>query len=189
MRALWQYWQAQLNDEFINDIISMGETYPVANAGLGFDGSTQNSEYRSSEIRWIDPNNNDSKFITDMLWYFAKEANRNAFGFDIDMLPDIQYTKYKANENGKYDWHCDTFWANPTTYDRKISIVIQLSDPSEYEGGEFQFDPQYPQMPANEIIKKGTVIVFPSFLNHRVTPVTKGERKSLVSWIQGPKFR
>jgi PKHD-type hydroxylase len=189
MNQLWQYWQSQLTSDFIDQIINIGEQYPIANAGLGFDGSTGNDNYRSSEIRWIDPNNSSSKFITDMLWYFAKEANKNAFGFDIDYLPDIQYTKYTADDSGKYDWHCDTFWANPTTYDRKISIVIQLTDPSEYEGGEFQLDPQYAQLPADTIKQKGTVIVFPSFLNHRVTPITKGTRRSLVSWIQGPKFR
>lgn len=189
MNQLWQYWHAHLEDAMIDDIIRVGEQYPVANAGLGFDGSTINDEYRSSEIRWIDPHHWSNRFLTDMLWYFAKEANRNAFGFDIDYLPDIQYTKYSAAEDGKYDWHCDTFWANPTTYDRKISIVIQLTDPSEYEGGDFQLDPQYAQMPAEIIRAKGTVLVFPSFLNHRVTPVTRGVRRSLVSWIQGPKFR
>lgn len=189
MIQLWQYWRGQLNSEMIESIIQTGDQYPIADAGLGFDGSTKIDGYRSSEIRWIDPNSESNRYITDMLWYYAREANRNAFGFDIDYLPDIQYTKYHASENGKYGWHCDTFWANPSTYDRKISIVIQLSDPSEYEGGDFQLDPIYPQLPVNEIKEKGTVIVFPSFLNHRVTPVTKGTRKSLVSWIQGPKFR
>jgi PKHD-type hydroxylase len=189
MNQIWQYWQAHINESIIADIQNLGELYPIADAGLGFDGTTSNNNYRSSEIRWIDPNHFQSKFVVDMLWYFGREANKNAFGFDIDYLPDIQYTKYSADENGKYDWHCDTFWANPSMYDRKISIVIQLSDPSEYEGGDFQIDPQYAQLPADAIKAKGTVIVFPSFMNHRVTPVTKGTRRSLVSWIQGPKFR
>lgn len=189
MNQMWQYWCGYLRDDLIDDIIRVGDQYPLATAGMGFDGSTIIDEHRSSEIRWINPSDPGSKFLTDMLWYFAKEANRNAFGFNIDYLPDIQYTKYSAEENGKYDWHCDTFWANPTTYDRKLSIVIQLTDPSEYEGGDFEFDPQYPQIPKEQLRAKGTVVVFPSFLNHRVTPVTSGVRRSLVSWIQGPKFR
>lgn len=189
MNQIWQFWHAQLTDDLINNIINIGEQYPVADAGLGFDGSTANNNTRKSEIRWINPNDYQSKFIVDMLWYFAKEANRSAFGFDIDYLPDIQFTKYSADENGKYDWHCDTFWANPSTYDRKISLVIQLTDPSEYDGGDFQLDPQYPALPAAALRDKGSVIAFPSFLNHRVTPVTRGVRRSLVSWIQGPKFR
>jgi PKHD-type hydroxylase len=189
MNQLWQFWHASLNNDQVKSIIDIGDQYPVANAGLGFDGSTHNNGARSSEIRWINPNDPSSRFITDVLWYYAREANRNAFGFDIDYLPDIQYTKYTADDNGKYDWHHDTFWANPTAYDRKISIVIQLTDPSEYEGGDFEIDSQYAQMPADQIRAKGSVMVFPSFLLHRVTPVTKGVRRSLVSWIQGPKFR
>lgn len=189
MNQLWQYWQAVLSDDDVQSIINYGDRWDIASAGLGFDGSTSNNDHRSSEIRWINPNAPDSKFLTDLLWYYAYEANRNAFGFNIDYLPDIQYTKYSADENGKYDWHCDTFWANPTAYDRKISIVIQLSDAADYDGGDFQIDQQYPQLPTDQIRTKGSVIVFPSFLNHRVTPVTRGERRSLVSWIQGPKFR
>ena len=189
MKDFWQFWHARLDSNYIDSIIQYADQHPITETGLGFDGSTNNNDYRSSEIRWIDPNNTNSKFIVDMLWYFAQEANKNAFGFDINHLPDIQYTTYKADQNGKYDWHCDTFWANPTTYDRKISIVIQLTDPSEYEGGDFEIDPQYPQLPAEQIKAKGSVIAFPSFLRHRVTPITKGTRRSLVTWIQGPKFR
>ena len=189
MNQLWQYWRRGVREHLIDTIHNVGQSYPIADPSLGFDGSTSNNDYRSSEIRWINPNDHSAKIITELLWYHAKEANRNAFGFDLDYLPDIQYTKYTAEDNGKYDWHCDTFWANPTTYDRKLSIVIQLSDSDDYEGGDFQLDPQYTQLPADVIREKGTVIVFPSFLNHRVTPITKGTRYSLVSWIQGPKFR
>jgi len=189
MNQLWQYWHAALNDSAVNDIIRTGNSFPTAFAGLGIDGSTPNGDRRSSEIRWIDPYLPSCKFIVDSLWYYANEANRNAFGFDINYLQDIQYTKYEAANEGKYDWHCDTFWGNNTMYDRKISIIMQLTDPSEYEGGDFEIDPQYPQMDPVQIRAKGTVIVIPSFLNHRVTPVTSGTRRSLVSWIQGPKFR
>lgn len=189
MNQIWQFWQGNLQDNIVEDIINTGEQYPVADPGLGFDGSTLNNDLRSTEIRWINPVHSQNDYLTNILWYFAREANKNAFGFDVDYMPDIQYTKYTAEQNGKYDWHCDTFWANPTTYDRKISIVVQLSDSSDYEGGDFELDPQYPQLPVDEIRQKGSVIVFPSFITHRVTPVTKGERKSLVAWIQGPKFR
>ena len=170
MNQLWQFWHASLSDAQVKSIIEIGDQYLSANAGLGFDGSTQNVGARSSEIRWINPNDGQSRFVTDTLWYYANEANT-------------------AEQKGKYDWHCDTFWANPTAFDRKLSIVIQLSDPSDYEGGDFEIDSQYAQVPADQIRAKGSVLVFPSFLNHRVTPITKGERRSLVSWIQGPKFR
>lgn len=187
MNQIWQFWRAGLSSQQISNIIRTGDLQPTAHAGLGFDGSSENHEYRSSEIRWI-PTSASSE-ITNMLWYYGQAANRNAFGFDISYVNDIQYTTYSATQNGKYDWHHDTFWANPTTFDRKISIVIQLTDPSEYEGGDFEIDPQYPQFPRDEIREKGSVIVFPSFIKHRVTPVTKGVRRSLVCWIEGPKFR
>lgn len=187
MNQLWQYWTAALSSDEVNDIIQTGESYLVAQPGMGFDGTTQNSNHRSSEIRWISPEL--SPHVEKLIRKYAMEANKNAFGFIADSITDIQYTTYRASENGHYDWHIDTFWANPTCYDRKISVVIQLSDEDDYEGGDFLIDSQYPQMNPVDLRKKGTVIVFPSFIPHCVTPVTKGVRKSLVSWVQGPKFR
>jgi PKHD-type hydroxylase len=187
MNQLWQMWSGVLNDPTVTEIITECEYYAPQNANLGFDGNSQVNNYRNSEIRWINKSDQNSKFIAELLWYYAEEANRNAFGFDITSIKEIQYTIYNAEENGKYDWHFDTFWANPTTFDRKISLIVQLSDSNDYEGGDFEIDHQYPQPP--NLRKKGTVFAFPSFLLHRVTPVTKGIRKSLVTWIEGPKFK
>lgn len=189
MNQIWQYWQGAISPEKIKLILDVAQTYPVTGASLGFDGSTSNNNQRSSELRWVDTMDPKATFIIDLLWYFAREANKNAFGFDIDYIPEVQFTSYSAEANGKYDWHYDTFWANPTVYDRKLSIVIQLSDSDSYTGGNFQFDSQLPQPPEEAIRTKGTVIVFPSFLLHRVTPVLSGTRNSLVTWVQGPKFR
>ena len=171
----------------IERIKSVGEVSPEGSGGIGFDGTTFNNNYRETKIRWISAY--DNKDIVDVIWYFANTANRNAFNFDVNYLNDIQYTVYEGTANAKYDWHCDTFWANPTCYDRKITVVIQLSDPNDYEGGLFQFDPQYEQPDQQSLMSQGSAIVFPSFLQHRVTPVTKGTRRSLVAWIEGPKFR
>jgi len=187
MNQIWQYWKTGITTGQCDLIIEAGNEQPLAEAGLGFDGATLNDEYRSSEIRWIPTGLKPD--LTNQLWSFAHTANRNAFGFDISYLNDIQYTTYYADDNGKYDWHHDTFWGNPTSFDRKISIVIQLSDPQDYEGGDFEIDPQYQALPAEEIRAKGTVIAFPSFIRHRVTPVSKGVRRSLVCWVEGPKFR
>ena len=189
MRELWQYWSGVLSDHRVNRIIEVGESYPVAEAALGFDGKTKSSGTRTSEIRWIHPYDDGGQEVQTIVRRFAEQANKNAFGFEADYIPDLQYTKYSASDNGHYDWHIDTFWANPTAFDRKISVVIQLSDPNDYEGGDFMIDRQYPQPNPEEIKKKGSIIVFPSFIPHCVTPITKGERRSLVSWVQGPKFR
>lgn len=189
MRALWQMWPNQLPDETVNEIINECEKYPSQDATIGLENREANSNYRTSEIKWINKFEPESRWISDMIFDFAQTANRNAFGFDIDYINDIQYTIYRGNNNGKYDWHIDTFWDDPKPYDRKISVIIQLSDGSEYEGGEFELDPQYPQPVREQIRTRGTVFVFPSFLSHRVTPVTSGVRKSLVCWVEGPNFR
>lgn len=187
MNAHWQLWKGLLNQSTIDNIIKECELYDAETANLGFAGNNSDSNVRRSTVRWIDRNDVNSKFIADMIWEYATEANRNSFGFDISLIRDIQYTQYEAENSGKYDWHFDTFWANPRTFDRKLSVIFQLSDPSEYQGGKFELDKQYQQPEGFE--EKGSILVFPSFLSHRVTPVTKGVRKSLVSWIEGPKFR
>jgi PKHD-type hydroxylase len=109
--------------------------------------------------------------------------NKSFFKFQLtEIIEDIQYSEYDESYKGHYDWHLDN--CNNL---RKLSIVIQLSDPSEYEGGELQV--QNGESPYRICTKeKGALIVFPSFLNHRVTPVTKGRRRSLVIWISGPPF-
>lgn len=180
-------WEAGLSSDIVDSIVLQAETYSVAPVGLGFAGESSNDDYRSSTIKWVDPD--ISADITKQLWYFINEANRNAFNFDISYLRDIQYTTYESSTGDKYDWHQDTFWANPSMFDRKLSIVIQLSDPESYDGGNFEFDSQYENPNPIALKKKGTVLVFPSFLTHRVTPLLSGTRKSLVAWAEGPAFR
>lgn len=187
MNQHWQVWYGGLSTDQVTAIIDTCNKYPVAEATIGDVAATSNQAYRRSDVRWINPLVEDN--LTNMLWYHALEANRAAFGFHIDYLSEIQFTEYHASNQGKYDWHIDTFWANNRTYDRKVSIVVQLTDPSEYEGGDFEFDAGTPQIDPVLVRQQGTVIVFPSFLSHRVTPVSRGTRRSLVAWVEGPKFR
>jgi PKHD-type hydroxylase len=103
----------------------------------------------------------------------------------------FQYTEYQAFEGGKYDFHMDTIMGKnkpanmPET--RKLSVTLVLND--DFEGGEFYMNNG--QEKDAELIPtgKGRLILFPSFLIHRVAPVTKGVRKSLVVWVNGPKFK
>mgnify|MGYP001205851066 CR=1 FL=1 len=84
----------------------------------------------------------------------------------------------------------DSFLGSGEVSDRKLSMTIQLSDSHEYEGGNFEFRDHISNIPPKEQLrKKGTVLIFPSFLYHSVQPVTKGTRKSLVTWIEGPAWR
>lgn len=191
MKAIWQMWESELSDETVDKIIKECEYYTPQKAKLGFrdEGATSDKAIRSSTVRWVDPADKNSQFIGALLMSYAKRANREVFGVDIRELYDVQYTIYEAKEKGHYDFHFDTFWANPTTYDRKLSITVQLSDSDDYEGGDFVFDPQYESPNKQALRKKGTILVFPSPIRHCVETVTKGTRKSLVAWVEGPKWK
>ena len=111
-------------------------------------------------------------------------ANREAFGFDVSNFIDIQFTEYLGTENGFYDFHIDSHLDQRTKmFDRKVSAVAMLSDPTDFEGGVLTLG-------KNEIqLSKGDVVVFPSFVIHKVAPVTKGARYTMVSWLEGPAWR
>lgn len=146
-----------------------------------FKGNEENRDIRRSEIRWMTHN----QWALDTLHWYAKEANRKAFNVDLDKVADIQYTQYFATDEGHYDWHHDIHWNNDAGYDRKLSITICLTDPDDYEGGDFEFNEcGSPPRP-----NPGDVLVFPSYLRHRVTPVTRGTRTSIVAWFEGPRWR
>jgi PKHD-type hydroxylase len=189
MNAIWQLWEAGLSNEVCNKIIKEAESYEVEDATIGSVNSKKNKQIRQSTVRWVNSTNETSRFIHNILWSYASAANKNAFGLDINLLDQIQYTIYDGTKEDFYGFHYDTFWANPTMYDRKISVTVQLSDPEDYEGGEFLFEPQFIQPEQKKLKKQGSILVFPSMIGHCVKPVTKGTRKSLVAWVEGPKFR
>lgn len=179
MRMQWQLWPGAISEEKIDRIIEIGESYPPVK-GTVFKDDVED-KIRTSTVRWI---NNHS--VRDLLWEYVKESNIRAFGFDVYNFAELQFTEYHASEGGHYDWHHDVDWQGETPSDRKLSITVQLSDPSEYTGGDFQFNEC--ETPANAR-EKGTILVFPSYLQHRVTPVLSGTRKSLVAWFHGPRWR
>jgi len=154
---------------------------------------------RRSDLVWL----NDT-WIYKELHPYVHQANKNAgWNFEWSRSESCQFTKYKLNQY--YDWHCDP-WDKP--YDkegpdkgkvRKLSMTCQLTDGSEYTGGELEFDFRNydPNMRDEskhirrvpEILPKGSIVVFPSHLWHRVKPVTRGTRYSLVLWHLGNPFK
>ena len=143
---------------------------------------SKKGELRKSEVIFIKPGESD--WVYDRLAQASLQANQSRFKFDVrGFQTELQLAKYR-NE-GFFDWHMD--FGPGDISDRKLSITVQLSDPDEYEGGELQF------MVNQNIItaprEKGTAIIFPSFALHRVTPVTRGERVSIVGWISGPPYK
>lgn len=187
MKNLWEVWSAGLSEQYCDYIIQKGKSRTPENATIGFETSNhEDQEYRSSTIRWLDVLGADSD-IAETLMRYVRSSNRSNFGFDITSLHEIQFTEYHGNAKGKYGWHYDTHWENEAPYDRKLSIVVQLSHPDEYMGGDFEF---FNTPSPGEIFKpRGSILIFPSFFWHQVLPVTNGTRYSLVSWIEGPKWR
>ena len=138
---------------------------------------------RDSSIKWLTPDDKHS-WIYDTLIHYIQEAN-SIWKFDLHtVIDDIQYTEYRGGGN-HYDWHVDI--GPGSISHRKVSVIVQLSDPSEYKGGELQINTggQIKTIPQ----VKGSVTIFPSYLLHRVTPVTTGLRKSLVLWAGGNHYK
>lgn len=143
-----------------------------------------NERARNSDVSFIYQNDN-SEWLYQKMGDLIGRANYDLFMYDIDRIEPLQYTVYK--EGQFYDWHFDSF----QTYEpleRKISGVLFLSDPSEYEGGELEVITNGSPDRA-ELIKpyKGELVLFDSHFCHKVHPVKRGVRKTLVFWVLGKR--
>ena len=145
--------------------------------------------------RLSDVRNNYTHFLKTNHWFegilynHVRYANESAgWNYDIDSIQDIQISKYGKNEY--YNWHRDINLVNNTNFSRKLSVVVQLNDPSEYVGGglELEDDTDKP-MGVNMLENQGDLIVFPSFIKHRAIEVTEGTRYSATGWVLGPLFK
>ena len=167
-------------------IIQAGRSQPRQDASVGQaekKGGIVDTNTRTSHISWI-PFKTMPEMYKD-IETMMKKTNGNHFGFDgMQITEQAQYTEYPSG--GFYDWHMDSdvnFAHEPTV--RKISMTCLLSHESEFEGGELQIEKD-----ENKVkLVQGQAIFFASFIRHRVAPVTRGVRKSLVMWFGGPPLR
>jgi PKHD-type hydroxylase len=186
MNNVWEVWPSALSSEECDAIVASAERYADQSATVGFKEAMRSDHgYRSSTIRWLDVR--AEAVLVDRLMHFVHSSNRTNFGVEISAPYDLQFTEYHGSANGKYDWHQDVWLESTRPFDRKLSLVVQLSDPGDYEGGAFEFFGI--QHPGATFAPRGSMLIFPSFLQHRVLPVTKGLRRSLVSWVEGPRWR
>jgi PKHD-type hydroxylase len=149
-------------------------------------GGQQVAAIRRADLVWLDDIAGADWAMDRMIGVVAR-ANRESFGFDLsDFGESAQIARYGAEREGHFDWHSD-IGAGVWAAKRKLTVVVQLSMPEEYEGGvlELRPDSNVAAMPRD----LGTALVFPSFVLHRVTPVTAGQRWSLTLWAHGPAFR
>tara|TARA_R110002020_G_C16220207_1_gene767601 strand:- start:545 stop:1132 length:588 start_codon:yes stop_codon:yes gene_type:complete len=195
MHQWWQMWCGYFHADECQNIIELGSELAIQEGSIGHGvGSKLNPELRRSKVRWFSRGDERYQWIFRRLDNSFQYANMNAFNFELSYFREIQFTEYDASYEGKYDWHEDLTWCRKHPTSRKLSICVQLSDPSDYEGGNLELDDKQmggkDQNPDAEHLRQlGTTMVFPSFLRHRVTPVTSGKRYSLVSWYEGPPFR
>ena len=179
-------WENGFSDRDIEEIISVGEMCQFNQGTIGdMQSPTVNSEIRETEIAWIHPTE-QTQWLYQRMTELAARVNFDKFKLDLTEFTPLQYSKYKVG--GHYDWHMDS---GPNIgVHRKLSFVLGLSDPDDYEGGELELNATGNLANATIMkIKKGHLVVFPSYIAHRVTPVTSGQRLTLVGWVIGPKLR
>jgi PKHD-type hydroxylase len=210
LQNYYYYFQNALTPRFCDEIIKYGisQQEQLALTGgqsskldkgksLSKDDIKDLKQKRDSNIVWL-----NDRWIYKEIQPYIHQANKLAgWNFDWDFSESCQFTKYKLNQF--YDWHSDS-WESPYTNlkdinthgkIRKLSVTCSLSDPKDYKGGELEFDfrnmdPDKKSVrKCTEILPRGSVVVFPSHVWHRVKPVTKGTRYSLVIWNLGYPFK
>lgn len=177
------YIENLFHESEIVEIIKFGNLY-VENQGKT--GSGLNEDIRRCKVAWMFPNRY-TEWIYQKVSKIINNINEVYFHYDLTKLENLQFTKYNSEENGFYDKHTDHMMGPYLPENRKLSFSIQLSDPSEYDGGELIL--HQGNKPKIFEKQKGGIIFFPSYTLHEVTPVTRGTRYSLVGWVRGPAFK
>lgn len=180
------YWHDAFTSEELDEIVALGTQLNLDKATIGgFDKTDDYDHIRSSKTSWITLTDKSTSLYT-RLAYACRMLNGQHYRFDLwGMAESLQFTEYHADQEGHYSWHQDS-GMNSTYPPRKLSMVLQLTDPLTYEGGDLQL--YLGHEPITVPRKRGMITVFPSFVLHRVTPITSGVRHSLVSWVSGPAF-
>ena len=181
----WTWWEGGFSKEECESLIELGKSKELEFAKTGaLEAPVDN--IRKSQVSWIYPSDNFE--VYQKLSAVVKNLNPEHYKFDLyGFVEGLQFTEYKEPDD-HYTWHVDISFVGSIT--RKLTVVLQLSDPNDYEGGDLEISTGRFEDSCSQAKKEqGTVIVFPTFMMHRVAPVTKGTRYSLVGWITGPQFK
>jgi PKHD-type hydroxylase len=176
------FWENGFSEDEVSRIRQYGDSLMWEKASVG--SGTLNEQLRQTQLAWITLNP-ETSWLYEKLGFIARQLNSQFFGFDLfGFHEDLQYTVYDGG-GAHYGWHRDK--GGTTQSPRKLSLVLQLSSPDEYDGGELQLFLESEPLTVKR--EKGLVYAFPSYVMHQVTPVTRGVRRSLVVWLVGPRFR
>ena len=205
----WYYYTSEIDNKTCNKLKALGKDRFKLALVDKHTGETTAKERKTGRVkehgedkkqRISDTSWTSEQWAIDLIWPYMMRANENAgWNFDITAVESMQVTKYRSG--GFYNWHKDGSSDCLSVYDmpnnkflhgnvRKLSMSILLN--SNYEGGEFQFSTSSNgenKVSTPKFKNAGSIIIFPSFLEHRVLPVTKGTRYSLVAWFLGPPFK
>ena len=175
-----------LTDKIVDDLHKWVEEFqPLQMSGYVTEGNDdQDDELRSTQISWIDSNTNPE--LHNLLGGVIHHANDTLYKYSITYLETLQYSVYNAEDKGHYSMHSDAGLKGVNNDSRKISFSCLLNDPSEFEGGDLTLMPDSIGYPIK--LKQYEICFFPSWMPHKVVPVTKGTRISLVGWVHGPDF-
>jgi PKHD-type hydroxylase len=176
------WWENAFTEEQLNWLQQKAkEAAGVGETGGGVD---QLEQTRRSEVNWL-RNTQETSWVFKQLAHVASSLNAEHFGFDLTGFGEpLQLTNYHEVRQGMYKWHQDFGGSGAS---RNLSMVLQLSDPNDYVGGELQLLTR--KEPTSIQKKRGLITVFPAWTLHQVTPVIKGTRQTLVTWISGPEFK
>jgi PKHD-type hydroxylase len=181
-------WGKGFDDTEIQDIIALGELADFQKGSVGgkkLNNPTVDLDIRNTDITWLEPSQ-QSEWLYERVKQIVAKVNYDKFQFDLYNIQALQYGKYK--KDGHYNWHIDC--GQNLNVHRKLSFIVGLTEPDEYEGGELLFNVSGNAENSHTLkIKKGDLLAFPSYIPHKVTPVTSGERLTLVTWATGPRFR
>ena len=174
----------KLVDLMVEEVEKINEKKEFEDAKTGsLDKAVLDSKTRNSKITWW----YESHWVSSIFAHYIGIANKQQWEYDLNTILGVQVSKYEAPD-GHYRWHSDYGTSQNSDYTRKLSASLLVTDPSEYEGGDLEFIDYH----GNNVFapkQKGSIIVFDSRVPHRVTPVTKGLRYSLVTWMYGPKLK
>ena len=184
-QSVWYF--TDLPEEIVNIIEKdLFDSFGERMSDSKIQGDNLNKEKRDSKNAWVPT----THWVAGFIWHYIMKANRENFLYDLECIDgeSIQYTQYQ--EGQFYKWHNDAGISNMHDDDmvRKLSFVLQLSDPDDYEGGNLQLLDEA-GLPYIAPRKKGTIILFDSRTQHRVLKVTKGCRRSIVGWTVGPRWK
>jgi PKHD-type hydroxylase len=180
---MYWHWEGALSKEFCNAALAEVDWAASDKGVIGqLETPVIDLKTRRTDVIW----QSQMQPLGCIARMYIETANQAAdWGYLLGSQEATQLGRYKSTDEGHYDWHIDSY-PPKEGIQRKLSISILLSDPSEFEGGELQFKGIENQ---KILTKQGSIVVFPSFIEHRVTPVTKGVRYSAVTWASGPSFR